>query len=129
MLAADQIRAGSARTVLAGGFESMTNAPYLLPKARSGYRYGHGEIFDHMLYDGLQSPWDGRAMGVFADQAAQKYGYDRERQDEFGIESVRQRSVRSRRATLRARSRSPSTRRASYGSTGRNAFHDRLREG
>jgi acetyl-CoA C-acetyltransferase len=49
MLAADQIRAGSARTVLAGGFESMTNAPYLLPKARSGYRYGHGEIFDHML--------------------------------------------------------------------------------
>ena len=96
MLAADQIRAGSARTVLAGGFESMTNAPYLLPKARSGYRYGHGEIFDHMLYDGLQSPWDGRAMGVFADQAAQKYAYDRERQDAFGIESVRraQRAVK-----------------------------------
>ena len=96
MLAADQIRAGSARTVLAGGFESMTNAPYLLPKARVGYRYGHGEIFDHMLYDGLQSPWDGRAMGTFADQTAVKYGYTREQQDAFGAESVRraQRAVR-----------------------------------
>ena len=96
MLAADQIRAGSARTVLAGGFESMTNAPYLLPKARVGYRYGHGEIFDHMLYDGLQSPWDGRAMGTFADQTAVKYGYTREQQNAFGAESVRraQRAVR-----------------------------------
>jgi acetyl-CoA C-acetyltransferase len=96
MLAADQIRAGGARTVLAGGFESMTNAPYLLPKARVGYRYGHGEIFDHMLYDGLQSPWDGRAMGTFADQTAVKYGYTREQQDAFGAESVRraQRAVR-----------------------------------
>jgi len=96
MLASDQIRAGSARTVLAGGFESMTNAPYLLPKARVGYRYGHGEIFDHMLYDGLQSPWDGRAMGTFADQTAVEYGYTREQQDAFGAESVRraQRAVR-----------------------------------
>ena len=96
MLAADQIRAGSARTVLAGGFESMTNAPYLLPKARVGYRYGHGEIFDHMLYDGLQSPWDGCAMGTFADQTAVKYGYTREQQNAFGAESVRraQRAVR-----------------------------------
>jgi len=96
MFAADQIRAGSARTVLAGGFESMTNAPYLLPKARVGYRYGHGEVFDHMLYDGLQSPWDGRAMGTFADQTAVKYGYTREQQNAFGAESVRraQRAVR-----------------------------------
>ena len=96
MLAADQIRAGHARTILAGGFESMTNAPYLLPKARGGYRYGHGEIYDHMLYDGLQSPWDGRAMGVFADQTAAKYGYTRDQQDAFGIESVRraQRAVK-----------------------------------
>jgi len=96
MLAADQIRAGSAQTVLAGGFESMTNAPYLLPKARVGYRYGHGEVFDHMLYDGLQSPWDGRAMGTFADQTAVKYGYTREQQNAFGAESVRraQRAVR-----------------------------------
>jgi acetyl-CoA C-acetyltransferase len=89
MLAADQIRAGNARIVLAGGFESMTNAPYLLPKARSGYRYGHGELLDHMLYDGLQSPWDGQAMGCFADQTADKYGYTREQQDAFGAESVR----------------------------------------
>jgi acetyl-CoA C-acetyltransferase len=96
MLAADQIRAGSARIVLAGGFESMSNAPYLLPKARGGYRFGHGEILDHMLYDGLQSPWDGCAMGAFADQTARKYGYTREQQDAFGIESVRraQRAVR-----------------------------------
>jgi acetyl-CoA C-acetyltransferase len=89
MLAADQIRAGSARTVLAGGFESMTNAPYLLPKARGGFRYGHGEILDHMLYDGLQSAWDGQAMGTFADQTSRKYGYTREQQDAFGVESVR----------------------------------------
>jgi acetyl-CoA C-acetyltransferase len=96
MLAADQIRTGSARTVLAGGFESMSNAPYLLPKARGGYRYGHGEVLDHMLYDGLQSPWDGCAMGTFADQTARTYGYTREQQDAFGVESVRraQRAVR-----------------------------------
>ena len=67
MMAADQIRAGSARVMLAGGLESMTNAPYLLLKARGGYRMGHAEIFDHMFYDGLQSPWDGKAMGCFAD--------------------------------------------------------------
>ncbi len=96
MLAADQIRAGNARTVLAGGFESMTNAPYLLPKARAGFRYGHGEILDHMLYDGLQSPWDGQVMGTFADQTSRKYGYTREQQDAFGVESVRraQRAVK-----------------------------------
>jgi acetyl-CoA C-acetyltransferase len=96
MFAADQIRTGHARTILAGGFESMTNAPYLLPKARSGYRYGHGEIYDHMLYDGLQSPWDGRAMGTFADQTAARYAYSREVQDAFGAESVRraQRAVK-----------------------------------
>jgi acetyl-CoA C-acetyltransferase len=96
MLAADQITAGSARIVLAGGFESMSNAPFLLPKARGGYRFGHGDILDSMLYDGLQSPWDGCAMGVFADQTARTYGYTREQQDAFGIESVRraQRAVR-----------------------------------
>jgi acetyl-CoA C-acetyltransferase len=96
MLAGDQIRAGSARLVLAGGFESMTNAPYLLPKARAGYRYGHGEIYDSMLFDGLQSPWDGKAMGCFADATAAKFGYTREQQDAFGIESVNraQRAIR-----------------------------------
>jgi acetyl-CoA C-acetyltransferase len=89
MLAADQIRAGSARVILAGGLESMTNAPYLLLKARAGYRMGHGEIYDHMFYDGLQSPWDGKAMGCFADVTAAKYGFSRADQDTFAAESVR----------------------------------------
>ena len=89
IMACDQIRAGSAEIVLAGGLESMTNAPYLLPKARQGYRMGHGEIFDHMIYDGLQSPFDGRAMGSFGDSTAQKYGFTREEQDAFAAESVR----------------------------------------
>ena len=66
MSAADAIAAGSASLVVAGGLESMTNAPYLLPKARAGYRMGHQEVIDHMFYDGLQSPWDGKMMGAFA---------------------------------------------------------------
>jgi acetyl-CoA C-acetyltransferase len=96
MMAADQIRAGSARAILAGGLESMTNAPYLLPKARGGYRMGHGEIIDHMFYDGLQSPWDGKAMGCFADATSAKYGFTRADQDAFAAESVKrsQRAVR-----------------------------------
>lgn len=89
MMAADQIRAGSARVMLAGGLESMTNAPYLLLKARGGYRMGHGEIHDHMFYDGLQSPWDGKAMGCFADTTAAKYSFSRADQDAFAAESVR----------------------------------------
>jgi acetyl-CoA C-acetyltransferase len=89
MLAADQIRAGSAKAILAGGIESMTNAPYLLPKARGGYRMGHGEILDHMFYDGLQNPYDGKMMGYFADATARKYGFTREQQDAFATESVR----------------------------------------
>ena len=89
MLAADQLVAGNATLVLAGGFESMSNAPYLLPKARSGYRMGHGEILDHMFYDGLQSPWDGQLMGCFADATAEKYGFTRAEQDAFAAESVR----------------------------------------
>ena len=89
MLGAEQIRAGSAQVVLAGGLESMSNAPYLLPKARSGYRIGHGEIYDHMFYDGLQSPWDGKAMGCFADLTAAKYGFTRAQQDAYAAESVR----------------------------------------
>jgi acetyl-CoA C-acetyltransferase len=67
----------------------MSNAPYLLPKARTGYRMGHGEILDHMFLDGLQSPWDGQAMGCFADAAADKYGFTRAAQDAFAAESVR----------------------------------------
>src|SRR5271154_3955209 len=89
MLGCDQILAGSAKIVVAGGIESMSNAPYLLPKARAGYRMGHGEVLDHMFYDGLQSPWDGKAMGCFADATAAKYGLTRAQQDAFAAESVR----------------------------------------
>ena len=89
MLAADQILAGSARAVVAGGLESMTNAPYLLPKARSGYRMGHQEALDHMFYDGLQSPWDGQLMGCFAETTSGTYDFTRKAQDEFAAESLR----------------------------------------
>ena len=89
MIGADQLSAGRASLVLAGGLESMSNAPYLLPKARSGYRMGHGEILDHMFYDGLQSAWDGKLMGCFADATAQKYAFSRDEQDAFAAESVR----------------------------------------
>jgi acetyl-CoA C-acetyltransferase len=89
MLGCDSIRAGSARVVVAGGFESMTNAPYLLPKARQGYRMGHGEILDHMFYDGLQNPYDNQMMGHFADATAKKYQFTRADQDAFAAESVR----------------------------------------
>ena len=95
MMAADQIRAGGAEIVLAGGFESMTRAPYLLPKARAGYRMGHGEILDHMFFDGLQSPFDSKLMGCFADATAAHYGLTREQQDGFAAESVR-RAMRAR---------------------------------
>jgi acetyl-CoA C-acetyltransferase len=89
MLAADQIRTGDVEIVLAGGLESMTNAPYLLPKARGGYRMGHGEILDHMFYDGLQSPFDGQLMGTFAEATSRKYSFTRAEQDAFAAESVR----------------------------------------
>jgi acetyl-CoA C-acetyltransferase len=89
MLAADGLRTGDAQFSVAGGLESMTNAPYLLLKARGGYRMGHGEVLDHMFYDGLQSPWDGQLMGCFAENTAQKYGFSREAQDAFAAESVR----------------------------------------
>jgi len=89
MFGHDLIRAGSAGIVLAGGMESMSNAPYLLPKARSGYRMGHQQVLDHMFYDGLQNPYDGNMMGHFAELTAQKYGFTREAQDEFSISSVR----------------------------------------
>jgi acetyl-CoA C-acetyltransferase len=89
MFGHDLLRAGSARIVLAGGMESMSNAPYLLPKARAGYRMGHQQVLDHMFFDGLQNPYDGHMMGHFAEQTAQKYGFTREAQDAFSIESVR----------------------------------------
>jgi acetyl-CoA C-acetyltransferase len=89
MMAADQIRAGGAAVVLAGGLESMSNAPYLLPKARTGYRMGDGQVIDHMMRDGLQSPFDGKAMGCFADATASRYNFSRAQQDAFAAESVR----------------------------------------
>jgi acetyl-CoA C-acetyltransferase len=83
------LRSGSVDTVLAGGLESMSNAPYLLAKARSGYRMGPGEIIDHMMRDGLQSPFDGKSMGCFADSTATRYNFTRAQQDAFATESVR----------------------------------------
>jgi acetyl-CoA C-acetyltransferase len=90
MLAHDLIQAGSAKVVLAGGMESMTNAPYLLAKARGGYRYGHGELLDHMALDGLEDAYERRTpMGVFAERTVEKYGFTREQQDAFAIESLK----------------------------------------
>lgn len=89
MLGCDQILAGSSNAVVAGGIESMTNAPYLLPKARAGYRMGNQEVLDHMFFDGLQSPWDGQLMGCFAEATAEKYNFGRKAQDDFAAESVR----------------------------------------
>jgi acetyl-CoA C-acetyltransferase len=89
MAAADQIRTGDIDIALAGGLESMSNAPYLLAKARSGYRMGNGELLDHMFLDGLQSPFDGQLMGCFAEATAAKYGFTRAEQDAFAAESVR----------------------------------------
>jgi acetyl-CoA C-acetyltransferase len=89
MQAGDQILAGSARIMVAGGLESMTNAPYLLPKARAGYRMGNQEVLDHMFTDGLQSPWDGQLMGCFAEATAGKYDFSRQAQDDFARESTR----------------------------------------
>jgi acetyl-CoA C-acetyltransferase len=87
-LGMDLIRTGGASVVLAGGMESMSNAPYLLPKARAGYRMGHQEVLDHMFYDGLQNAYDGQMMGHFAEATAKRYGFSRAEQDAFAIESV-----------------------------------------
>jgi len=84
----DQILVGSSEIVVAGGMESMTLAPYILPKARSGYRMGHGEVLDHMFWDGLQNPDDQLMMGVFGERCAEKYNFTREQQDAFAIASI-----------------------------------------
>ncbi|MEQ1190096.1 MULTISPECIES: thiolase family protein [Acinetobacter] len=89
MQAADMIKAGSAEIVVAGGMESMTNAPYVLPKARAGYRMGHGEIKDHMFLDGLEDAETGRLMGSFAQDMANTRGYTREQMDDFAIRSLK----------------------------------------
>jgi acetyl-CoA C-acetyltransferase len=89
MLGHDIIRAGSADVVMAGGMESMSNAPYLLPKAREGLRMGHQQILDHMFLDGLQNPYDNNMMGHFAEQTVDRYQFTREEQDAFATASVR----------------------------------------
>jgi acetyl-CoA C-acetyltransferase len=89
MMAHDAILAGSASVIVAGGMESMSNAPHMLPKARQGYRYGHFKALDHMAFDGLENAYDGKAMGIFADATAAKYGFTREQQDAFAAESVK----------------------------------------
>jgi acetyl-CoA C-acetyltransferase len=89
MIAHDVLFSGGAEIVVAGGMESMTNAPYLLPKARAGLRMGHGQVIDHMFYDGLEDAYDkGRLMGSFAEDCAQKYSFTREAQDQFAIASL-----------------------------------------
>ncbi|MEN8392024.1 acetyl-CoA C-acyltransferase [Acinetobacter indicus] len=89
MQAADMIKAGSATYVVAGGMESMTNAPYILPKARGGFRMGHGEVKDHMFLDGLEDAETGRLMGSFAQDMANTKGYTREQMDDFAIRSLK----------------------------------------
>jgi acetyl-CoA C-acetyltransferase len=89
MFAHDMLAAGSADVVVAGGMESMTNAPYLLQKARGGYRIGHDRMFDHMMLDGLEDAYEaGRSMGTFGEDCAAKYSFTREQQDQFAIASV-----------------------------------------
>ncbi|KND59824.1 3-ketoacyl-CoA thiolase [Candidatus Burkholderia verschuerenii] len=90
MFAHDMLLAGSVDVIVAGGMESMTNAPYLLPKARGGMRMGHGQVLDHMFLDGLEDAYDkGRLMGTFAEQCASSYEFSRESQDAFAVESLR----------------------------------------
>jgi acetyl-CoA C-acetyltransferase len=96
IFAYDALKAGSADVIVAGGMESMTNAPYLIPKARGGYRIGHGIMFDHMMLDGLEDAYsrnektgEGRSMGTFAEECVATYQFTREQQDAFAIESVK----------------------------------------
>ncbi|MCR6627353.1 MAG: thiolase family protein [Pseudoxanthomonas sp.] len=88
MLGHDLIKAGSASIVVAGGMESMSNAPHMIPNSRTGNRYGNFQAVDHMAWDGLTSPYDGQPMGVFAEATVAKFGFTREEQDAYAIESV-----------------------------------------
>ncbi len=88
MFGHDLIKAGSANVVIAGGMESMSNAPHLIPNSRTGNRYGNFQAVDHMAWDGLTNPYDGQAMGVFAEATVAKFGFTREDQDAYAIESV-----------------------------------------
>ena len=89
MMASNALRAGQASAVVAGGMESMSRAPYLIPQGRQGYRFGHGQLLDHMQFDGLQDAYQGVAMGLFAEKCAGKYTFTREMQDAYAIESLR----------------------------------------
>ncbi len=95
MIASDQLALGHADIMVAGGMESMTNSPYLLPKARGGYRLGHGEVKDHMFLDGLEDAYEHRLMGSYAEDAARHYQFTREAQDAYATESL----ARAKRAT------------------------------
>ena len=88
MMAFDELSAGQAKVIVAGGMESMTNAPHLLPKARGGYRYGAQQVLDHMATDGLEDAYVGKPMGFFADKTAEKYGFTREQMDAYAKEST-----------------------------------------
>jgi len=88
MLGHDLIKAGSAEVIVAGGMESMTNAPHMIPNSRTGNRFGDFKAVDHMAWDGLVNPYDGQAMGVFGEATAEKYGFSRQDQDSYAIESV-----------------------------------------
>jgi acetyl-CoA C-acetyltransferase len=88
IFAHDSLRAGSAEVMIAGGMESMSNAPYLLPKARTGYRLGHEQALDHIFTDGLEDAYEHKLMGYYAEQCAQKYGFTREEQDSFALHSI-----------------------------------------
>ena len=89
MMGCNALRAGQATTVVAGGMESMSRAPYLIPQGRQGYRFGSAQRLDHMQYDGLQDAYQGVAMGLFAEKCADKYSFSREQQDAYAIESLR----------------------------------------
>jgi len=88
MMAFDELSTGNAKVVVAGGMESMTNAPHMLPKSRGGYRYGHQQILDHMAFDGLEDAYCGKPMGHFADATAKKYGITREQMDDYAKTST-----------------------------------------
>lgn len=88
MFAHDLLKAGSANVIVAGGMESMSNAPYVLPQARQGYRMGHAQMLDHMMFDGLEDAYDKKAMGCFAQETADQYGFSREQMDDFAIRSL-----------------------------------------
>jgi acetyl-CoA C-acetyltransferase len=103
MFAHDLLKAGTFDIIVAGGMESMTNAPYLLPKARAGYRMGHREVIDHMFYDGLEDVYQkGTLMGVFAENCAQKYHFSRDAQDQYALTSLQRAQLASTDGTFAA---------------------------